>query len=96
MKRRGLELERRKTVGGWIRCRKCLESRNSLVTGLQESQRAIAVRLDAAKAAIGYENPRLAAIEKEQARRGLTLEELVLQAHAYVRNENDWTGLGSA
>ncbi len=85
MKRRGLELERRKTVGGWIRCRKCLESRNSLVTGVQESQWAIAVRLDAAKAAIGYEKPRLAAIE-EQARRGLTLEELVLQAHA-IREE---------
>ena len=49
---------------------------------------AIAVRLDVAKAAIGYEKPCLAAIE-EQARRGLTLEELVLQAHAIREERND-------
>jgi hypothetical protein len=49
------------------------------------------VRLDAAKAAIGYEKPRLAAIE-EQARRGLTLEEFVLGARAVCEERKKLNG----
>ncbi len=47
----------------------------------------IGLRLDAAKAAISYEKPRLAAIEGT-ADRGLTLEQLIMQSYELQRERD--------
>jgi hypothetical protein len=66
-----------------------------LMAVYKDSQQPMGLRLDAAKAAIGYEKPRLAAIEV-QTKRGATLEELIMRAVALREERKKLTGPGIA